>query len=64
MVRHKNPFGATAVFTILKANRCNPSLSHHVEKVKGRGPAERRVEQLEKQLTDEDKAAGWYYYLK
>ena len=64
MARHKNPFGATAVFIIVKANRRDPSLSRHFEKVKGRGPAERRVEQLEKELTDEDRAVGWYYYLK
>ena len=64
MARHKNPFSETAVFIIVKANRLNPHLSHDVEKVKGRGRAEKRVEQLDEQLKGEDKAAGWYYYLK
>jgi hypothetical protein len=64
MARHKNPFSETALFIIVKANRDNPHLSHEVEKVKGRGHAEKRVEQLDGQLKDEDKAAGWYYYLK
>jgi len=64
MARHKNPFSQMAAFTIVKASRLDPHLSHHVEVVKGRDRAERRVEDLQKHLKDDEKAAGWYYYLK
>jgi hypothetical protein len=64
MARHRNPFSKTALFVIFKANHQDPNLSHEVDKVKGRGHAEKRVEQLERQLKSDEKAAGWYYYLQ
>jgi hypothetical protein len=64
MGRHGNLFSETAFFIIVRANHRDPHSSHDVEKIKGRVRGEKRVEQLEKKLSDEEKAAGWHYYLK
>jgi len=64
MGRRRHPFSETAVFIIVKANRQNPSLSHEADKVKGRSHAEKAIERLERNVSEEERAAGWYYYLK
>lgn len=64
MPRHRDSFSNTAVFTIVKANHGDPQSSREVEKIKGRVHAEKRVEELQRKLGAEEKATGWYYYLK
>jgi len=60
----KNPFGERTVFQIMLHQHQGEQPAKEVERVEGRGRAEKRVDILNEQLTPEQRAAGWSHFLQ
>jgi hypothetical protein len=60
----KDPFGENTEFKIMLHNFREPGQVTEVDRVRGRGRAEKRVEILDRQLSPEQREAGWEHLLK
>jgi hypothetical protein len=60
----KDPFGEKTEFKIMLRNSREPGQTTEVDRVRGRGRAEKRVEILDSQLSPEQREAGWEHLLK
>jgi hypothetical protein len=60
----KDPFGEKTELKIMLRNSREPGQTTEVDRIHGRGPAEKRVEILDSQLSAALREAGWEHFLK